>query len=212
MADDAPLLPKPGVEPPDVQKPGAQSVGAQKPGAQKSATVALILSTTLDILRTRGPAAVNIEAVSAASGIAKTTIYRRYENRDALLEAAILSVVINPVPPADTAYIEQLRWVIRQSRDGVENILGMGGVSAILAGQDRQFMDLIRGMLVPWIALVRSLLVAGVASGELRADVDVDVALNFILGSSLGEFIRVGTVSDDWSERVLTMVWRMVGP
>ncbi|CAN5263714.1 TetR/AcrR family transcriptional regulator C-terminal ligand-binding domain-containing protein [soil metagenome] len=188
-----------------------------KPRGEKShekshGTEASILASTLDILRTKGPAAVNIEAVAAASGIAKTTIYRRYENRDALLEAAILSVVVNPVPPADTAYIEQLRWVIRQSRDGVENILGMGGVSAILAGQDRQFMDLIRGMLVPWIELVRNLLVSGVEAGELRPDVDVDVALNFILGSSLGEFIRVGTVSDDWSERVLAMVWRMLGP
>ena len=48
---------------------------------------ARILSVTLDLLRTKGPRAVSIEAVAATAGIAKTTIYRRYEGRDDLLRA-----------------------------------------------------------------------------------------------------------------------------
>ncbi|MEA9984716.1 MULTISPECIES: TetR/AcrR family transcriptional regulator [Subtercola] len=171
-----------------------------------------ILSATLDILRTKGPAAVNVEAVALASGLAKTTIYRRFENRKALLEAAILSVVLNPVPPPDTSVEDQLRWVIGQTHDGVENILGSGGVSAIVANQDAQFMMLIREMLVPWVELVRAVLERGVATGSLRADIDVEVALHFILGSSLGEFIRTGTMSADWTERVFGMLWSSVRP
>ena len=48
-----------------------------------------IVAATTEILRDRGPLAVTVEAVAAASGVAKTTIYRRYEDRDALVRAAI---------------------------------------------------------------------------------------------------------------------------
>ena len=174
------------------------------------ATEASILSATLGILRTRGPAAVNMEAVAAEARVAKTTLYRRYDNRNHLLEAAILSVVLNPVPPTDTTVEDQLRWVIQQTHDGVENILGSGGVSAILANQDAQFMTLISRMLVPWVELVRGVLARGVEAGTLRADVDIDVALHFVLASSLGEFLRTGTVSADWTDRVFGMLWASV--
>ena len=39
-----------------------------------------ITAATLALLREGGPQRVSIEAVSAASGVAKTSIYRRYAN------------------------------------------------------------------------------------------------------------------------------------
>ena len=46
---------------------------AQRPSRDERITAA-----ALDLLRTQGPAAVTVEAVAARSGVAKTTIYRRY--------------------------------------------------------------------------------------------------------------------------------------
>jgi AcrR family transcriptional regulator len=59
--------------------------------AIRTAVDARIEEAALDILRTRGPVAVTIEAVSHASGVAKTTIYRRHENRSSLLRAIVYS-------------------------------------------------------------------------------------------------------------------------
>ena len=50
---------------------------------------AKIAAATLEVLRTRGPRAVTVEAVTAHSGIAKTTIYRRYSDRRDMLAAAL---------------------------------------------------------------------------------------------------------------------------
>jgi hypothetical protein len=98
------------------------------------------------------------------------------------------------------------------SRDGVEHILGLGGVTGVLVDQDPRFSVTIRSMLVPWIALIRDILRRGVESGRFRADADVDVALNFILGASLGEFLRAGTASDEWTDRVVRMLLLMLLP
>jgi len=179
---------------------------------RRSAKEQQIVTAALDILRDRGPAAVNIESVSAASGIAKSTIYRRFSNRDDLIASAVASVSAAPVVPPGLDIEDELRWAVRRCRDGVEHILGLGGVTGVLVDQDPHFSSTIRAMLVPWIALVRDILVRGTTSGRFRRDVDVDVALNFILGASLGEFIRTGTASDEWTDRVVRMLLLLLRP
>lgn len=179
---------------------------------RRSAKEEQIVAAALDILRDRGPAAVNMESVSAASGIAKSTIYRRFSNRDELIASAVASVTAAPVVPEGLDIEEELRWAVQRCRDGVEHVLGLGGVTGVLVDQDPLFSSTIRAMLVPWIALVRDILVRGATSGRFRRDLDVDVALNFILGASLGEFLRAGSASDEWTERVVRMLLLMLRP
>jgi AcrR family transcriptional regulator len=180
--------------------------------ARRAAKEHQIVSAALEILRDRGPASVNIESVSAASGVAKSTIYRRFANRDALIAAAVESVTADPVVPPGLDIEGELLWAVQRSRDGVEHILGLGGITGVLVDQDPRFSVTIRSMLVPWIALIRDILRRGVESGRFRADADVDVALNFILGASLGEFLRAGTASDEWTDRVVRMLLLMLLP
>ncbi len=40
-----------------------------------------ITAAALDLLRAKGPKAVTVEAVAARADVAKTTIYRRYRDR-----------------------------------------------------------------------------------------------------------------------------------
>lgn len=62
-----------------------------------------------------GVAAVTIDAVAARSGVAKTTIYRRWANRDDLLLDVFrrFALGIEP-PPADLPPAERLRSLARQ--------------------------------------------------------------------------------------------------
>ena len=48
-----------------------------------------ITAAALELLRAKGPKAVTVEAVAARADVAKTTIYRRYRDRQEMLAAAL---------------------------------------------------------------------------------------------------------------------------
>lgn len=105
-----------------------------------------IAAAALEILRAKGPAAVTIEAVSQQSGVAKTTIYRRHDNRASLLRAVIdSSTTSTAVPEGLTAY-GVLRWFIGHARESFEKVFGRGAVAAMLVNDDPEFTTLLLGM------------------------------------------------------------------
>ena len=106
-----------------------------------------IFEAARELLRLRGPAAVNIDSVAARSGVARTTIYRRYRSRDELMHA-ILEHLIDPAPLApDLPVGEKLRWVMERISDILENRLGPGATAAIIADSDPEFSTAVRSRL-----------------------------------------------------------------
>lgn len=75
----------------------AESVGGRRRGPAVEATV---LDATIALLVERG-AALAVEEVAEASGVHKTTIYRRYPTRELLIAAAIRRLGERAVPPVD---------------------------------------------------------------------------------------------------------------
>ena len=75
-----------------------------------------------------GPRSVTVEGVAAASGVAKTTIYRRYRDRRDVLSTA-LSRLASPAPAgsADGHPPDRLRWLIRHAVETIEDGVGLGG-------------------------------------------------------------------------------------
>jgi AcrR family transcriptional regulator len=57
-----------------------------------------VLESTLALLAERG-AALTVDDVAAASGVHKTTIYRRWATREQLIAAAVTSLAERAVPP-----------------------------------------------------------------------------------------------------------------
>ncbi len=58
-----------------------------------------MLASAVEILRDDGLAGLTIEAVAARSGVAKTTIYRQFSDREELHVAAVQSVACAPNLP-----------------------------------------------------------------------------------------------------------------
>lgn len=87
---------------------------------------ARILDAALELLRARGPKAVTMQAIVDATGIAKTTIYRRHPNRRSLLAAALETLDERPSVSADADREQRLRWVIEQSVDVIARGIGAG--------------------------------------------------------------------------------------
>ena len=79
-----------------------------------------ILGAALDLLRSKGPSALTIDAVSARSGVARTTIYRRLPDRRALIAATLDQLVEVSTPAPELPVEEKLRWVLAEVRRLVE--------------------------------------------------------------------------------------------
>ena len=166
-----------------------------------------IVEAALDILRSRGPLAVSVESVAAASGVAKTTIYRRYENRESLLTAAIASTATTvEFPPGITAH-DSLRWVLVHARDTIENAVGRGTLAAVIMNEDPEFTELLLGMIRNSTRPLRANLRAHALAGNIRADIDVELAMSMLLGVVVAELIRGRPTDDAWVESVLGLLW-----
>lgn len=168
-----------------------------------------IVETVLDLLRSRGPSAVTIESVAATSGVAKTTIYRRYADRREMLAAA-LAPLATP-PPAHTALDarQRLLWVVERAVDSIEHGIGFGGMAALLTDEDVEFSDSFRSILASYRRQISDVIDEAKVSGDFRADLDNDALVDGIVGAYVAEQGRLGRVGDP-KGRLFALFWPTV--
>ncbi len=166
-----------------------------------------IFSAALEILRNKGPMAVSIESVAATSGVAKTTIYRRFENRESLLTAAVNSAATAVEIPDDLSAQDSVRWVLRHARDTIEDVVGRGTVAAVIVDADPHFTSLLLGMIRTTTSPFRQDLRARASRGEIKSDLDIELAISILLGAVVAEIIRGRATDEAWVESVLDLLW-----
>ena len=166
-----------------------------------------IETAALDILRSRGPAAVTIEAVAQVSGVAKTTIYRRHENRTSLLRAVVYSSNTSMLVPDGLTAYEMLHWFLGHARDTIDNVVGRGTVAALLVNDDPEFTALLLGMIRTRSQPLRDALRERVIAGELRDSIDIELLISLLLGTFMAESIRGKSTSESWAGEVLALLW-----
>ncbi|MDF2824114.1 MAG: transcriptional regulator, TetR family [Mycobacterium sp.] len=159
-----------------------------------------ILAAALQLLRSGGPRAVTMQAVTEATGIAKTTIYRRHRDRRALLTAALEQLTQQPQIDPSAGPEQRLIWVIRQSVNVIAEGIGVGGFAALLTNEDPDFSEVFRSILVAY----RQHALAALGSDTTDGDTLVDM----IVGSYIAEYARSGAVDDSWGERVFAQLRR----
>jgi len=169
-----------------------------------------IADVTLALLRTKGPRAVTVEAVTARSGIAKTTIYRRYHDRREMLSAALSKVTASEPLPADAQAPDRLRWLIQEAVKIIEVGTGFGGLAAMLTDDDPDFTKAFRRILARQRADLESVIDAAKADGSFRADVDAATLVDAIVGAHIAERARTGRIAKGWQARVFDLFWPVV--
>lgn len=163
-----------------------------------------IHAAALDLLRARGPRAVTMQAITDATGIAKTTIYRRHPNRRALLAAALEELALRPSVPAGADTAQRVRWAIAQSIEVITHGIGVGGFAALLTDEDPEFSDVFRALLDGHrVQAIDALGRDGVPAA------DGDTLIDMIVGSYVAELARTGAVGDTWAARVAAIVERL---
>jgi AcrR family transcriptional regulator len=180
--------------------------GSRRGRPRQQSTDDRIIDAALALVREGGPQRVTVESVAARSSVARTTIYRRYRDRDELLRSALHRIADQAVPPEHLSVAEKVRWVLTRARVILEEGLGRGGVAAVLSDSHPQFTEAFRSVLAVHLEPLQLSIAADVEAGLLRADVDADVAVNLFFGSYLGEVLRYGRPRHDWLDRTRDML------
>jgi AcrR family transcriptional regulator len=173
-----------------------------------------ILGATFRQLVDVGYGGLSIEAVAAAAGVAKTTMYRRYPAKRDLVIAALESgttfvplVDVGDTRAALAAFVRRAIGAMVDS--GAIRILGS------LLVEDAREPDLLdvfrRRLLDPRRAMVVALIRRGIARGDVRADVDPLVVTEMIAGAIFGHHAILGQHADDaWIEALVGHIWAAI--
>jgi AcrR family transcriptional regulator len=182
-------------------------------GRPRSATTDdRIVSATLDLIREQGPEAVNVAAVAARSGVARTTIYRRYRDREDLLHAALQPVTERGAPPENASAREKFVWALTRTQEVLAGSIGLGGVAAVVADSDPDFSAALRASFHSALEPIHQQITDDVADRRLSAHADADIVVNLILGAYLAELVRYQEPRADWLERTADLLAASLGP
>lgn len=173
-----------------------------------------VLAAAVATLASVGFSDFTVEAVAARAGVAKTTIYRRFPSRDALLAAA-LERLNDGLPPAPGSgpVRERLRGALEAVRSSCGSERGRILDHANASGQP-EVMTLVHDLvLAPRRRIIVQIIEDGISSGELRADLDPHAATACLVGPML--FLRTwgkfGRDLDQPVDRILGLVLDGIG-
>jgi AcrR family transcriptional regulator len=175
---------------------------ADSPLGRRERSDTAILTAARELLGETGVRGLTIEAVAARSGVAKTTIYRRWRDKDELALAAVWDDLVSslgaPRDVGDTqaelrAFIEPVIGVLRSP---VMNTAIRGLTSEIAENPElsRTYRDQI---VEPRVEQLRDIVARGVARGDLVPDTDVRLAHELLLGPVFYRLLYSGRPLDD---------------
>jgi AcrR family transcriptional regulator len=159
----------------------------------------------MDLVRDQGCSAFSIEAVAARAGVSKQSVYRRWSSRGDLLVDLYLGSLHEP--PLDKgsatfrdAFTEYMEWSVRRLFDPARaNILRGLAMEAQADGTIRQL--LLARIVEPRLEIGRKILRRGIAAGDVRPDIDVEMALNFVIGTIWFSLLITGLPIDRQLQR-----------
>src|SRR6266571_8102348 len=176
----------PAVAAPDAAGAGT---GHRRPGRPRSERAdRAIMDATLSLFAESGAAGLCIEKVAARAGVGKATIYRRWPGKEDLLLAAFASLKAPLPEPRGRSVREDLRMLLEAMSEQFADPRHAREF-ALLLGEGARYPRLMaryaETVIEPRREVIRSVLRRGVATGELRADVDIEAALFMLTGSVL---------------------------
>jgi AcrR family transcriptional regulator len=192
-----------------VRRPALPSGSSSRPGGRSARVRAAVITATLDLLLERGGDAASVAEIAQRAGVHETSIYRRWGTREALLLDAMLSRAEELLPVPDTG---SLRADLVDFLRDVVTLL-QSSLGASLARMSPQMTDsdaVLRTRRAYWsrrFNLARTMFQRAVQRGELPAGVDLDLALDLLIGPLYLRLLVTGEPLDlDLAERIVGLV------
>jgi AcrR family transcriptional regulator len=152
-------------------------------GRRRARSEKAILEATRALIAERGVEGLTVEGVAARSGVAKTTIYRRWRDKDELALAILVDATDNISAPPDLGDTrKELRTFVRTAT----KIIQSGGIYPGLVSEIATKPHLARiyreSIVDKRLAEVKTVIDRGIGRGDLRADTDVRLTHELLVG------------------------------
>jgi len=170
---------------PDDSRRAVRHTSGKRRGGRSARVVQSVLSTTLEELGNHGYGGLRIEEIARRAGVNKTTIYRRWPNRTALVEAALRSLSeATEAPDTGTLrgdliaeYQRTLEWLLSPLGKGLARMMQVEWAN----GSD--VAEIIESLRRRATARRLSILERGVSRGELPVGADLDLLVQVLHGA-----------------------------
>jgi AcrR family transcriptional regulator len=162
----------------------------------------------------RGYRGMSIPAVAEAAGVSKPTLYLRFPSKFDLALAALASLPLTDHAPDTGSTRGDLVALLRDTQEVIERV-GLGILGAVFAEEVEhpELIEQFRGQLVrPRAQSYGTVIRRGIERGEIRGDVDVEIAVNLLNGAYVTQHLAGGPALDDWAERLVDLVQRSLQP
>ena len=167
---------------------------------------AAILETAWRVLLEDGYARMSIARVAEEARVGRPAIYRRYKYKSELV-AAVLADKQARNAPIDTGsaredLIAHLEFARRRF------VIELAGTMIVEGRKNPELLEgFRRGMLQPRVGDIIAALERGKERGEVRRDLDSEVAVHAIMGALMYHRIASGQPKKGWSEHVVDTLW-----
>jgi AcrR family transcriptional regulator len=173
-----------------------------------------ILEATRALLAEVGVPGLTIEGVAARSGVAKTTIYRRWRDRDELAFAAVWDDLVSglkaPRDVGDTRaeLIAFVGPIVSVLQSPLMNSV-IRGLTSEIAGNSELSRTYREQTVEPRLEQLRKVVQRGIDRGDLRPDTDVRLAHELLVGPIFYRLLYSGQPLDDGlASRIVDAVLR----
>jgi AcrR family transcriptional regulator len=174
-----------------------------------------ILTATADLLGEVGYSKLTVEAIAAHARVGKQTIYRWWPDKGALVLDAYLALVEadQDLKFPDSGDLKaDLQLVLGSMVDSLADPVFERRYRALLTAiQDdpKLAAALLDRLLKPWLAATTQRLGAASQAGQIRNDVDLEVAAELLYGPVYYRWLlRTGPISRQYVDAVVAMTLR----
>lgn len=147
-----------------------------------------MLAAAADLLVEGGPTAVTVDAIVAASGVAKSTIYRHWESRDEILRETIVHLVPTIAEPQrDLGFEASLRAIVGGIVETFVDPEWARVLPALLLLRQLQpdFALVEEDIRHRHVEVLRAVLAKGAEEGRVRAGIEPERAAALLIGPLL---------------------------
>jgi AcrR family transcriptional regulator len=143
-----------------------------------------VFEASLRLLATRDYGEISVETLAERAGVSRTTIYRRWPSKAAVVAAAVSSLYLDRVEVPDTGSLAQdltilLTETYRVMADGDGRVLEK---LVRQSSQDPELTELVRSILYARRRMYVTILNRAIARGEMPPEADQELLLDLLLG------------------------------
>lgn len=171
-------------------------------------TRATILQVTLQLLESRGYAAVTTDLIAAQAQVSKTTIYRYWRTKqEAVIDAIRLKLFPLDLPELGSTE-KEIRWILEHRLEDYRNPGTLRLVASLVGAStsDPQFRPLFDEWIDRLGRAVREVIERGLRRGDVRQGIDVAALETLIAGVVARTVVMQQSIPEETVDHIVDLL------